>query len=169
MNVSILVPAYEPVANLATTTSARQLFRADELAEAIRGALAIDVPVIEGGLANAPATGYLLAFQVPSTVDPQLARRIVAFDEDRASLMKRLELHGFAGAVEKQRYFEWRTRPDAERGYGLVGKKDVAARMSARIASGPYTSARYGMIASDNARDLPGLVAEYLKAYEATP
>lgn len=48
-----------------------------------------------------------------------------------------------------------------------MGRKDVAARMSARIASGPYTSAHYGMIASDTARDLPGLIAKYLKSYDA--
>lgn len=169
MKVTILVPPYEPAGDAATTDSARQLSRADELAEAIRRALSIDVPVVDGPLAAAPATGYLLAFRVPSTVSPELARRIIAFDEDRSSVMKRLELHGFAGAVEKQRYFEWCTHRDGERGYGLVGRRDVAARMSARVASGPYTSARYGMIASDTAHDLPGLIAEYLKAYDADP
>jgi hypothetical protein len=81
--------------------------------------------------------------------------------------MRRVEQHGFVATVEKQRYFEWRARREAERGYGLVGKKDVAARIPARIVSGPYTSARYGMIASDTARDLPSLIAEYLKAHEA--
>jgi hypothetical protein len=167
MKVSILVPAYEPVAHLATTVSARQMFQVDELAQAIQCALSIEIPIFQGTLADAPASGYLLAFQVPSTIDPQLAHRIVAFDEDRSSLMRRVEQHGFVAAVEKQRYFEWRTRRDAERGYGLVGKKDVAAGMPARIVSGPYTSARYGMIASDTARDLPGLIAEYLKAHEA--
>jgi hypothetical protein len=44
-----------------------------------------------------------------------------------------------------------------------VGKRDVAARMQARIVSGPYTSEHYGLIASDTARGLPGLLAEYLR------
>jgi hypothetical protein len=168
VKVTLLVPPYQPAGD-AATDPARQLARADELAEALRATLSIDVPVVDGPLAAAPASGYLLVFRVPSTVDPAVARRIIAFDEDRSSVMKRLELHGFAGAVEKQRYFEWCTRRDDERGYGLVGRKDVVARMSARIASGPYTSAHYGMIASDTARDLPGLIAEYLEAYGAAP
>lgn len=165
MKVTILVPPYEPAA--AEGAPARQLARADALAEAMRGALAIDVPIVDGPLATAPVTGYLLAFRVPSTVDPEIARRIIAFDEDRASIMKRVEQLGFAAAVEKQRYFEWTTRPDDDRGYGLVGRKDVAARMPARIATGPYTSPRYGLLASDTARDLPALIAEYLRAYDA--
>lgn len=169
MKLAIVVPPYEPGGDVSTSASARQLARADELAEAMRSALAIDVPVVEGPLASAPADGYLLAFRVPSTVDPEVARRIIAFDEDRSSVMKRIEQHGFAGAVEKQRYFEWCTRRDAERGYGLVGRKDVVARIPAQIATGPYTSARYGIIASDTARDLPGLIAEYLRAYDAGP
>jgi hypothetical protein len=169
MKITIVVPVYEPAAHLATAVSARQQFQVDVLAEAFRGALTTEVTIVEGGLGDAPATGYLLAFQVPSTVDPQLARRIVAFNEDRSSIMKRVELLGLVGAVEKQRYFEWCTRRHDERGYGLVGRTDVAARMSARIATGPYTSAHYGMIASDTALDLPGLVATYLTAYDAGP
>ncbi len=167
MKVSILVPAFEPIADLPTVVSARQFSEVDELAQAMQGALSIEVPIVEGSLREAPASGYVFAFDVPSTVDPQLAQRIIAFEEDRSDIMKRAERHGFVAAVEKYRYFQWRTHPDADRGYGLVGKRDVAARMQARIISGPYTSARYCMIASDTARDLPGLIAEYLKAYEA--
>jgi hypothetical protein len=157
VKVAIVLSPLEP---------ARELVSADELAEAMRVALSIDVPVVAAPLTSAPADGYLLAFHVPSTIDPELARRVIAFDEDRSSIMKRLEQYGFAGAVEKHRYFQWRTQRDDERGYGLVGRKDVAARMPARIAGGPYTSASYGIIASDTARDLPGLIAEYLRAYD---
>lgn len=167
MKVSILVPSYEPVPHLPTVVSARQFSQVDELARAMQGALSIEVPIFEGGLRDAPESGYVFAFDVPSAVDPQLAQRIIAFEEDRSDVMKRAERHGFVAAVEKHRYFQWRTHPNADRGYGLVGKREVAARMQARIISGPYTSARYCMIASDTARDLPGLLAEYLKAYEA--
>ena len=169
MKVAIVVPPYELVGNASTTTSARENDAADELAEAMRRALAIDVPVIEGPLSGAPAEGYLLAFRVPWVIDPALARRIIAFDEDRSSIMKRVEQHGFAGAVEMHRYFQWRTQRDRERGYGLIGKKEIAARMSALRSSGPYTSAHYDIVASDTARNLPELIAEYLKAYDAPP
>jgi hypothetical protein len=167
VKLAIVVPPYETVGPAAATESARQLAHADALAEAMRAALSIDVPIVEGPLAEAPEAGYLLAFRVPSAVDPALARRIISFDEDRADVMKRLEQHGFAGAVEKHRYFQWYAQPDKERGYGLIGRKDVAARMAARIPSGPYTSERYGILASDAARDLPGLIAEYLKAHDS--
>jgi hypothetical protein len=169
VKVAIVVPALETVGHTWPQTSARETARADELAEAMRGALAIDVPVIEGPLSSAPAEGYLLAFRVPSTIDPALARRIIAFDEGRSYIMQRLEQHGFAGAVEMHRYFQWCTQRDRERGYGLVGKKDVAARMSARLPGLPFTSPHYGVIESSTARDLPGLIAEYLKAYDAAP
>jgi hypothetical protein len=169
VKVAIVTPPYELVGNAPTTTSSREMDRADELAEAMRGALGIDVPVIEGPLTKAPAQGYLLAFRVPRAIDPALAHRIVAFDEDRSSVMKRLEQHGFAGAVEMHRYFQWRTQRDRERGYGLIGKKEIAARMSSPPSSGPYTSEHYDIIASSTARNLPELIAEYLKAYDAAP
>jgi hypothetical protein len=169
VKVAIVVPALETAGHTWPQTPARETARADELAEAMRSALEIDVPVIEGPLSSAPADAYLLAFQVPSTIDPALARRIIAFDEGRSYIMQRLEEHGFAGAVEMHRYFQWCTQRDSERGYGLVGKKDVVARMSARVPEGPYTSANYGVIASDTARNLPELIAEYLKAYDAAP
>jgi hypothetical protein len=124
MKITILVPVYEAVAGPATAVSAREQFRIDALAEVLRGTLAGELTVIEGGFDDAPATGYLLGLQVSSTVDPQFARRIIAFNEDRSTIMKRLELHGFAAAIEKQRYFEWCTRPEAERGYGLVGRTE---------------------------------------------
>jgi hypothetical protein len=165
VKVTIVVPssADAPVA-------AHEMESAGELAEAMRNALAIDVPVVEVPLASVPMDGYLFVFhRVPWVVDPEVARRIIAFDEDRSSIMKNVEQHGFAGAVEKYRYFQWSAQREKERGYGLVGRKDVVARMPARIASGPYTSASYGIIASDTARDLPGLIAEYLKAYDAAP
>jgi hypothetical protein len=168
VKVAIVVPPYASAS--AASTSAREQGSVDELAEAMRSALAIDVPVLETPLAGLPADGYLIVFHtVPWTVDAEVARRIIAIDEGRSSIMKNLEQHGFAGAVETHRYFLWRTQRDQERGDGLVGKKHVAARMSARVLSGPYTSANYGMLASDTARDLPGLIAEYLKAYDAAP
>jgi hypothetical protein len=169
VKVFIVVPPYESAGPAATSGPAHETEGAGELAEAMRGALAIDVPVLVAPLTSAPTDGYLLAFRVPRSIDPSVARRIIAFDEDRSSVMKNVEQYGFAGAVEKHRYFQWRHQRDRERGYGLIGKKDVAARMSAHLAGPPFTSPDYGIISSDTARDLPGLIAEYLKAYDAAP
>jgi hypothetical protein len=176
MKISILIPVHDAAAarqhpasagSAGSVASARELCHADQLAAAMRGALGVDVPILEGSLADAPATGYLLAFAVPSTVDPALARRIVAFDEDRSGIVQRIEQQGFAAAVEKHRYFQWYSQPDSDRGSGLIGRKDIAARMPARIANGPFTGAQYGAIASETARDLPALIAAYLMAYDA--
>ena len=167
MKISILVPVHDASVARPNTASARELCHADQLAEAMRGALGVEVPVFEGSLADAPATGYLLAFAVPSTVDPALARRIVAFDQDRSGIVQRIERAGFAAAVEKHRYFQWHSQPDTDRGSGLIGRRDIAARMPARIVDGPFTGAHYGAIASETARDLPALIAAYLEAYDA--
>lgn len=170
MKVAVVVPPYEAIASPWPTTPAREMTRADELAEAMANALAIDVPVLEVPLASAPADAYLLAFHFgPWVVTPEVARRVIALDEGRAYVMKHVEQFGFAGAVEKHRYFQWRTQRDTERGYGLIGRKEVVARMSAHLPGLPYTSANYGVIESDTARDLPGLIAEYLRAYDAMP
>ena len=170
MKVAIVVPPYAVVGNASTTTSARENAGADELAEAMGVALGIDVPVVEAPLTSAPTEGYLLVFhRGPWVVEPELARRIIAFDEGRAYIMEDVEQYGFAGAVEMHRYFQWRTQRDRERGYGLVGKKAVATRMSARLPGLPFTSPNYGVMESATARNLPELIAEYLKAYDAAP
>ncbi len=160
MKVTILVPV-----NARPAAVAEQPWHVDELAKAVGDALAIEVPIVEGMLADAPATGYVIVFELRADAPVQQGPRIVAFDADRSSIMKRVESHNLAAAVEKQRYFQWRTRREQERGYGLVGRKDVVARMPAEITTGPYTSARYGLISSDAARDLPTLLASYLTTY----
>jgi hypothetical protein len=165
VKLTILVPAGVPTPELATAATPRRFYRVDEFARAIGDALAIDVPIVEGKLADAPSDGYLLAFDLPITVDARDGTRIVAFGVDRATIMKRVEAQTLAAAVEKHRYFEWCTRRADERGDGLVGRKDVAARMHARILTGPYTSPHYAAIASSAAGDLPILLAAYLTAY----
>lgn len=137
----------------------------DELAAAVGAALAIDVPIIEGGLADAPAEGYLLVFDTLGLADARDGARIIAVDVDRSTIMKRVEAQGFAAAVEKHRLFQWSAQRDKERGDGVVGRKDVAAKIGATFASGPYTSASYAWLSSPAATDLPGLLAAYLKAY----
>jgi len=145
--------------------SDRTLHHADELARALADKLAIEIPVIIGTLADAPATGYLVVFELPITSDTRSGPRIIALYEDRSMIMKKVEAFSLAAAVEKQRYFEWCTRRSDERGFGLVGRKDVAARMGARVMSSPYTSTHYAALASDAAPDLVALIAAYLTAY----
>lgn len=166
MKVAIIVPAFEPVPGLPTATAPRKFHAADSLAKSLGEALGIDVPVVEGSLKDVSMSGYLLVFELPRDFDRQLGPRIVAFFEDRSTIMKSVEERNLAGAVEKHRYFLWRTRRGDERGYGLVGRKDVAQQMGARLLSGPYTSTRYAALAHEGAGDLIELLASYLRAYE---
>src|SRR5262245_43766357 len=101
VKVAIIIPPVETAGRAWPRASARHTTRADDSAEALGGALAIAVPVLEAPLTSAPADAYLLVFHtVPWTVDPEVARRIIALDEGRAYIMKNVEQYGFAGAVE---------------------------------------------------------------------
>jgi hypothetical protein len=165
MQTAIIIPADHPDSDLPTATTSRLRYHVDELAQALGATLGIDVPVVEGTLADAPAGGYLLVFGDDADADARLSPRIVAFDADRSTIMTTVERHSLAGAIEKHRYFQWYTRRGDDRGAGVIGRKDIAAAMQARTLGGPYTSEHYAMIASDTATDLVTLLAEYLTAY----
>lgn len=165
MKITAIVPAFQSVPGLVTARSVRESSDVDAFARAIGDELGIEVTIVEGSVDDVPATGYLLTFDLVLATDAQRARRIILVEADRSNIMKQVETYQLAAAIEKQRYFLWRTDRAAERGDGLVGRRDVAARMGARVATGPYTSAHYGLLASDSAADLPGLLAAYLSAY----
>lgn len=165
VKVSIVIPAVDPTPVLKNAVPPREFHRVEELSTALGEALGVAVPIVEGRLADAPKAGYLIMFGVPRDIDPTLGSRIVAFDEDRSSIMKNVEALNLAAAVEKQRYVAWRMGRTDERRIGVVGRKDVAEHMGARVLSGPYTSARYAGLADDAPGDLIALLADYLRAY----
>jgi hypothetical protein len=166
VKVTAIVPAFRPVATLKTATAPRAMHGVDMLARAVGHALCIEVPIVEGTLADAPPDGYLLVFELRYDDDPRLGPRIVAFNQDRSTIMKNVETFNLAAAVEKQIYFQWRMDPQKHRGYGLIGRKDIAERIQADVATtGPYQSARYAALESDTADDLVELLVAYLRAY----
>ena len=60
----------------------------------------------------------------------------------------------------------WRTSRHEAHRYGVVGRKDVAQRIGARVScSGPYTSALWLALASDAPGSPIDLLAVYLRAY----
>ncbi len=166
MKVTAVVSSFVATPDLPSVSAPRDFHQVDALATALGEALGIEVPIFEGTLADAPAEGYLLVFELRHHDDPRLGPRIIAFEEDRSTIMETAEAFRLAAAIEKHRYFQWSRRRAEERGYGLVGRKDVAERMGARLVGGPYTSAHYGLLASDAADDLIGLLAGYLRAYD---
>jgi hypothetical protein len=160
MKITAVVPKWEPRTEY---TTARDFHAVDRFARAVGDASGTEVGVIEGTIDDAPV-GYILAFELPGSVDTAHGPRIIAIGVDRSTIMKRVEDQHLAGAVEFYRYFMWTAQPEKERGEGLVGRKDLAERLNAQIRSGPYTSANYSWLASDAATDLPSLIAAYLRA-----
>lgn len=165
MQVTALVSLSQS-SDLPTEKTPREFDAVDEFAAALGEALNVSVPVTEGVLADAPPTGYVLVFDLGRKLPTGLGPRVVAINEHRGDIMHSIETHDLVAAIEQHRYFEWRTRRWAERGDGVVGRKDVAVHMHARVVSGPYTSPRYGLVAIDAAPDLVSLLATYLIAHE---
>jgi hypothetical protein len=165
MMLSILAPVPSDAFTQATP---REFHQADELARRLGRNLGVAVPVIEGPLADAPAAGFVLVFELANgPLDPLLGRRLIAFERDRSTIMTQLEEQGLACGVDKFHSFAWRQGGTKEGpGVGVIGRRDIIERMPARVLeSGPFTSARYAGCSSDTARDLIALLARYLSAY----
>lgn len=146
---------------------ARGFEAVDEFAAALGTAAGIEVPVIEGSLADAPGDGYLVVFDADTLLaHPDLGPRVVLVNADRASVLADLERHHLAGAIEKHRYFQWRTQRDAERGRGVFGRKDVAVQLDGMLDTGYQETADYALLASSRHTDLPSLLAGYLAAHD---
>jgi hypothetical protein len=163
VKVTAVVPKCEPTPEFPTVVSLREFHHVDRLARAVGVAMATEIAVVEGTIDDAPA-GYVLAFELPTYVDVPNGMRVIAIASGRSYIMKQVEAQRLAGAVELHRYFQWTAHPERERGEGLVGRKDLAERLHARLVSGPYTSANYSWLASDTVKDLPSLIAAYLVA-----
>jgi hypothetical protein len=162
--VAIVAPRVE-APNLATAVSPRQFDAVDEFAAAVSVAAQVPVQVIEGGVADAPADAFILLFDAGDlAAHPDAARRSILINADRSNVLKKLEELELAGAVEKQRYFRWRTARDQEDGGGLFGRKPAAAAVGASLLPGPFQTQHYGLLGRSAHRDLPSLVAAYLAA-----
>src|SRR5688500_15544073 len=108
MKATIVVPRFEPRADLPTAVSRRELLGLDALAHRLGEALGIDVPLVEGELAAAPSSGFLVVPDVARDIDPALGPRIVAVDEGRSSIMTTVERFNLAAAIETYQYSMWR-------------------------------------------------------------
>jgi hypothetical protein len=167
MKITALVAAGSSATDLPNMVSPRAFDAVDEFAAALGEAAKVTVNVIEGTLANAPTDGYVVLFDAPGLANyPEVALRSVLINSDRAMIRSDVENHNLVGAIEKHRYFLWRKKRKDETGSGLVGRKDVAPLIGARVTPGPYTTARYGWLSSDRFTDLPSLLAGYLATHQ---
>jgi hypothetical protein len=145
----------------------RQFDRVDDFAAAISCAIGVAVPVIEAELPDVASGAYSIVFDkrtIPR--DPAARARTVLINADRSSVLRDLEEFELAGAVEKHRYFSWRTSPGDEDGGGLFARRDLAEVMGATFAKGPFDTRRYGLYKTSRFRDLPTLIAGYLLELE---
>lgn len=146
---------------------ARMTYAVDEFARALGMELGISLPVIEGQIADAPADAYVVAYGPPVAELPLPASSIIYVNANRTSVRRNLEQYSLAAAIESNRYFEWQHRRGEERGAGVFGRKDVASAIGAELEVGPFTTDRYGLLKDLRVRDLPSLLASYLRGLES--
>ena len=152
---------------LTTVDAARASYAVDEFAEAVGRAAGLAVPVIEGGLGEVPADAWALLFDARGLAErPELARRVVLMNADRATVLRKLEEHQLAGAVEKHRYFLWQASRQQEDGGGLFARKALADKVGATLET-PFQTEHYGLFKRSRYSDLPYLITGYLAAADA--
>lgn len=137
----------------------------DEFVSALASELGISIDVIEGTLRDAPGDGLVVVFGSAGMADyPEVSSRAILINADRSRIPGCLEERGLVAAIEKHRYFQWKRNRKDERGFGLFGRKDVAARLGAEVGK-VFSTERYGAISCDRYSSLPALLAAYLRAY----
>jgi hypothetical protein len=97
-------PGIEP-----PTVNARDFDAVDNFVRVLSGAAGISIPVLEGTLADAPREGYVIMFDRAMLAHTPVTKRVFLVNADRASVLNELEGFNLVGAIEKMRYFRWRT------------------------------------------------------------
>lgn len=166
MKITAVVPAFQHNPNFPSMVGSRRGDAVDEFIAALEKATGTDIAIVEGSLDVAPSDGFVLLFESTGLdVHPEVARRAILINADRSHVLRHLEDHHLVAAVEKHRYFQWRTHREDERGTGVFGRKDVAAFFDSRATPGPFTTAHYVLLSSDTCPDLPSLLGVYLRAH----
>jgi hypothetical protein len=167
LELTVICAPPEPASpdDAGTFESARSFNAVDEFAAALGAAAGSTVRVIEGTLADAPATGYVLAF-APMTLDgiARIGPRVVLVKADGATVRDDLEEHRLAAAIVRARYFDWQQARDREVGRGVIGRKDLAAAIHATSTT-VYSTEHYATLESAHYANLPSLLVAYLAAH----
>jgi len=168
MKITAIVAPFDPSPSFPLAVAPRHFDAVDEFVKALGQAAGIEIPVIEGTLGDAPREGYLILFDAIRLAEqPSIASRAIVMNADRSTVIASLERDRTLGAVEKHRYFMWRTKRTQDNGMGLFGQKTVISSMGATLVSGPFQSEHYGLAASSSCKDLPSLICAYLSAHSA--
>jgi hypothetical protein len=148
--------------------SERTLYEVDEFSTRLGRAAGTTVPIVEGSWEKAPDDGFILLFNSWKLAEhPALRPRSVVVNLSREQVPRNLEDYQLAAGVESYTYFRWLGEPDGDHGAALFGRRDVAALISANFLGAPHNmTENYAILASPLYKDLPGLLAGYLGAYE---
>lgn len=166
--VTALIQPWTASAEHPNVVGTRKFDAVDDFVAALGRALHTDIPIIEGSLRDAPEDGYVLLFEEPGlSATLGFGPRVVLINADRSSVRETIEFHQLACAVEKHRYFQWRSDRGNDDGKWIYGRKDVAQQMRATFVPGPPSTEHYGLIDSSEQTDLPSLLARYVLAYDA--
>ena len=148
-----------------------EMARYELFAKALRGHTSARVDVVRAFLRDAPrgalvvrSTGYdAMMDEVAGAERAAVAARTLLLDIDRSTVLSVLERHGFAGGIDRNRWFEWQSQRDRETGGGLYGRRDIAPLIGGHcVGPVPFQGPRYCTIGSDRFADLPSLVVGYL-------
>lgn len=164
----------EPVPSGAEGQWADRLARYRRLTEALEEHSSGPVSLRIGFLRDAPRGVVLVrssdyTAMLDEAADREAtAARTILLEADRSNVLTLLERHGFAGAVGKQRLFDWSRRPDEETGGGVHCRRDlVAAVGGACLDLGDFQTARYCVVVTDRYADLPSFLVGYAEALAA--
>lgn len=178
MTLHAITLVVEPPRVVVPTAGARgphgdPMARYCDLADAMQTHTPARVSVVQTILRDAPPGALVVLSsdyeammdEIPAEARAEYAGRTLLLDVDRSTILAVLERHGFAGAVERHRWFEWRMERDRETGGGLHGRRDLTAAIGGRCISPPsFESTRYCVLASERFNDLAGLIVGYLAA-----
>lgn len=147
------------------------------LAAVLRMHTAAEISVQTGFLRDAPpgmvlvrSSGYeAMMDEIPPENRAAAAKRTIILEVDRSNVFMLLERYGFAGAIEKQRWFQWRIQPDQESGGGLHGLRELAPAIGGSCFDAQaFQSEHYCILRSNRYADLPALIVGYLEALVIT-
>lgn len=150
------------------------LGRDQRFVDAIARHAGVDIPLLEGRLADlAPPDGFILLNSsdpgtalraCPPEQRAELAPRLVPLDVSQSRIYQRiLDGLGVAAAVDSFAHGGWTNSTPGE--HGLYGLRAVAAAIGATCTADG--SEGYCYLSGPPARELPQLIADYLRALHA--
>ena len=172
---------YEPPRQPVTVRGAEgqwsdPLARYRNLAEALQRHTSGPVTLRTGFLRDAPpgvvlvrSSGYDEMMNEVAEAGTAVATRTILLDADRSNVFGLLERYGFAGAVEKHRFFEWRSDPSHDSGGGLHCRRElIGAVGGVCLDLESFQTEHYCVVRTDRYATLPALLVGYAQALDAS-